>query len=172
MSIFRSAALCLPASAAVSRAALAPRAGAVRFASAVANQPTSEALKAFEELRIKDPRIPEGVKAYGLLVPEDLPPTDFNKRRAAVEAHSVETTNLWRRISFYVCIPAILVAAIYVYQLEAEHEEHLQHIIDENGGVPPERKTYSYMNMRTKQFPWGKDSLFFNPRYNIPVAEE
>ena len=26
----------------------------------------------------------------------------------------------------------------------------------------PERKVYSYMNIRTKPYPWGNQSLFFN----------
>jgi len=31
--------------------------------------------------------------------------------------------------SFYVCIPGIIVAAIYVWKLEEEHEAHLQHVM-------------------------------------------
>lgn len=31
--------------------------------------------------------------------------------------------------SWYIAFPIIVVASIYVYQLEMEHEEHLQHVM-------------------------------------------
>ncbi|CAO3663826.1 unnamed protein product [Umbelopsis ramanniana] len=37
---------------------------------------------------------------------------------------------------------------------------------------PHEWVGYDYMNTRTKDFFWGKESLFFNPKVNHSAAEE
>jgi len=75
MSVFRSAALRLP---------IAPRASlqAVRFNSAVANHSQLQAYA------LNDSKIPSGTKAFQIDVPEQLPETDFLKRRKAVEDHA------------------------------------------------------------------------------------
>jgi cytochrome c oxidase subunit 6a len=39
-----------------------------------------------------------------------------------------ETTDLWRKISFFVCIPGIAVAALWTYKAEMAHIEHTEHI--------------------------------------------
>ncbi|WVQ85272.1 hypothetical protein IAT38_007437 [Cryptococcus sp. DSM 104549] len=97
---------------------------------------------------------------------------DFVRKRLAVRAHAAETTDLWRKISFFVCLPGVLVGAIWTYKVEAAHAEHFEHIKHENGGELPEKPVYEYMNVRVKPFPWGHQSLFFNPEVNVPVAEE
>ena len=49
-----------------------------------------------------------------------------------------------------VAFPAIIIASANAYTLYTEHEEHLKH------GPPLEdRVEYAYMNIRTKNFPWG-----------------
>ena len=62
------------------------------------------------------------------------------------------------------CISDLAFAIIaWVRNVEAEHAEHQEHIKEENGGQLPEVPAYEYMNKRLKAFPWGPNSLFFNP---------
>ncbi|KAG6862387.1 hypothetical protein C0995_011827 [Termitomyces sp. Mi166 len=85
----------------------------------------------------------------------------------------VETTDLWRKISrafadqilssFFVCVPAIAVCVAWVYNSEVEHKQHLDHLRAENDGKLPEIPAYEYLNRRSKPYPWGMNSLFFNP---------
>ena len=57
---------------------------------------------------------------------------------------------LWRKLSIYVCIPALLIASVNAWRLWDEHWEHKAH------DVPVEEKTeYPFMNIRNKAFPWG-----------------
>ncbi|CUA68421.1 hypothetical protein RSOLAG22IIIB_06381 [Rhizoctonia solani] len=82
---------------------------------------------------------------------------DYFAERAAVKAHAAETTELWRKISFYVCAPIILVGSIYVKRAEDAHHAHLH----EHGRHEP--PNYQYLNKREKPFPWGMNTLFWNP---------
>jgi Cytochrome c oxidase subunit VIa len=74
---------------------------------------------------------------------------------------------------FFCCVvlsnAAVLVAVCvaWVYNAEVEHKAHLDHIKAENGGVLPELPGYDYLNKRAKPFPWGMNSLFFNPHVVI-----
>ncbi|WVO13401.1 hypothetical protein L204_101016 [Cryptococcus depauperatus] len=92
---------------------------------------------------------------------------DFVAKRAAVKAHAAETTDLWRKISFYVCIPGVMVGALWTYKVESAHLEHQAH-----APAPSEKPVFSYMNIRTKPFPWGNQSLFYNPKVNIPANSQ
>ncbi|KAJ3816045.1 cytochrome c oxidase, subunit VIa [Lentinula lateritia] len=90
----------------------------------------------------------------------------------AVEHHAAETTELWRKISHYVCIPAIAVCAAWVYNIEMEHKAHLEHEMAENDGHLPAPPAYEYLNVRRKPFPWGPNSLFYNPEVQTNLSEE
>ncbi|KAJ4486012.1 cytochrome c oxidase, subunit VIa [Lentinula aciculospora] len=90
----------------------------------------------------------------------------------AVEHHAAETTELWRKISHYVCLPAIAVCSAWVYNIEMEHKAHLQHEMAENDGELPLPPTYDYLNIRRKPFPWGPNSLFFNSEVQKNLSEE
>ncbi|KAF9452587.1 mitochondrial cytochrome c oxidase subunit VIa [Macrolepiota fuliginosa MF-IS2] len=90
----------------------------------------------------------------------------------ALEHHAAQTSDLWRKISFYVCVPAIAVCVAWVYNAETEHAAHVEHIKEENGGVLPETPAYDYLNRRSKPFPWGMNSLFYNPHSNKNMEEE
>lgn len=50
--------------------------------------------------------------------------------------------------SFFVCIPAIIGGAWWTWKLEKEHEHHLDHIREENGGHLPPMPAYEYINIR------------------------
>lgn len=57
----------------------------------------------------------------------------------------------------------VVVCAAWVYNVEAEHQAHEEHEREQHGGKLPEAPAYEYLNRRAKPFPWGNNSLFFNP---------
>ncbi|KAF2105062.1 cytochrome c oxidase subunit VIa [Rhizodiscina lignyota] len=93
----------------------------------------------------------------------------FNRERAAVKAHAAGTSDLWRRLSIYVVIPALVIAGANAYNLWNEHWEHWAH-------MPPleERTQYPYQNIRTKNYFWGDGdkTLFWNPKVNYNKHNE
>ncbi|GBE77827.1 COX6A, subunit VIa of cytochrome c oxidase [Sparassis latifolia] len=102
----------------------------------------------------------------------DVVKSDYMEKQAALYAHAAETANLWRRISFFVCAPAIFVCSIWVYKLESEHHEHEAHLMAENDGHLPDPPAYEYLNRRAAgSFPWGPNSLFFNPKTNKDMSK-
>ncbi|KAF9462164.1 COX6A, subunit VIa of cytochrome c oxidase [Collybia nuda] len=86
--------------------------------------------------------------------------------------HAAGTTDLWRKISYYACIPGIAVCVAWVYNAEMEHKAHLDHLRVENDGHLPEIPSYDYLNKRGKPYPWGMNSLFFNPHSNKDMTME
>ncbi|KAG6381091.1 COX6A, subunit VIa of cytochrome c oxidase [Boletus reticuloceps] len=86
-----------------------------------------------------------------------------------VQLNALHTTDLWRKISFYVAFPATFVTCAWVYSVESEHAAHEDPLIEENNGTLPQPPPYAYLNRRVKPFPWGSNSLFFNPRYNMDM---
>jgi len=82
----------------------------------------------------------------------------------ALKHHAAQTTDLWRKISLYVCVPIVLSTIAWVNNVEGEHAAHLEHLKEEHGGELPEKPEYPYLNKRSKPFPWGNNSLFFNPK--------
>ncbi|KAF8922670.1 mitochondrial cytochrome c oxidase subunit VIa [Mucidula mucida] len=101
----------------------------------------------------------------------ELANSAYLKELEAVHHHGAETGDLWRKISYYVCIPAIIVCGAYVYNLEVKHNEHLDHLRAENDGKLPEPPAYEYLNRRVKPFPWGANSLFFNPAVQKDMSD-
>ncbi|EIW64320.1 mitochondrial cytochrome c oxidase subunit VIa [Trametes versicolor FP-101664 SS1] len=96
----------------------------------------------------------------------------YRQEMEATVHHAEETTELWRKISFYVCIPAIAVCALWVRNVEAEHGAHQAHLLEENGGKLPEPPAYEYLNRRHGgPFPWGANTLFFNPKVNKDMSK-
>ncbi|KAH9824234.1 cytochrome c oxidase, subunit VIa [Melampsora americana] len=95
----------------------------------------------------------------------------FLKERDAVKKHASGSTDLWRKITYYVGFPAVVLALFNAQKLANEHEAHLEHIKEENGGELPERIQYDYLNRRVKSFPWGNYPLFYNPKTNMPPPE-
>ncbi|KAJ9108252.1 hypothetical protein QFC19_002500 [Naganishia cerealis] len=83
-----------------------------------------------------------GTRSAATFTTEGVKGNDFKALRDATKAHAGETSDLWRKIR------------------------------EANGGELPERPVYPYMNIRNKPFPWGQQSLFFNPEVNITVGEE
>ncbi|THH04157.1 hypothetical protein EW145_g5732 [Phellinidium pouzarii] len=105
------------------------------------------------------------------IVIEGNPSKEWLANKANIEHHAAETTELWRRISFFVAVPATFLAVLWVRRVETEHAEHTEHIKAEHGGELPPTPEYDYLNKRIKPFPWGMNSLFFNPHTNKNMEE-
>ncbi|TDL28698.1 mitochondrial cytochrome c oxidase subunit VIa [Rickenella mellea] len=100
------------------------------------------------------------------------PTKEWVAQREAVEHHAAETTDLWRKLSFYVAIPTTLLVTVWVRNVEEKHAEHEAHLKEENGGHLPQPPDYPYMNKRIKPFPWGMNVLFFNSETNKNMEGE
>lgn len=83
-------------------------------------------------------------------------------------------------------LAAVAACVLWVRQVESEHIAHQHHIMEENGGKLPEPPAYEYLNRRGTYlpvppcyaeltlddsvpsaggpFPWGNNTLFFNPK--------
>ncbi|KAH9937188.1 cytochrome c oxidase, subunit VIa [Fomitopsis serialis] len=97
----------------------------------------------------------------------------WQAKQAAQAEHAGHTSELWRKISFFVCVPAIIVTALWVRKVENEHEEHTEHLKHENGGELPAVPDYEYLNKRSSgPFPWGMNSLFFNPHVQKNMEQQ
>ncbi|KAH9081980.1 COX6A, subunit VIa of cytochrome c oxidase [Lactarius deliciosus] len=106
---------------------------------------------------------------YSIVV--DAPSSEWVAKREAIKHHAAGTTALWRRISLFVCIPGTFAVLAWVRNVEAEHAEHQEHLKKENGGHLPEAPGYDYLNRRVKPYPWGPNSLFFNPHVNKDMSD-
>ncbi|CDS08153.1 hypothetical protein LRAMOSA02101 [Lichtheimia ramosa] len=89
----------------------------------------------------------------------------FAQERNAVKEHAGKAADTWKKISLFVCIPALLATGINAYNLAVAHEEHMKH-------HPHQWVHYPYLNMRAHDFFWGKESLFYNPKVNHSAAED
>ena len=61
----------------------------------------------------------------------------------------------------------VVVGYFNASSLAKEHESHLEHLKEENGGDLPERVVYPYMTKRDKEFPWGNYTLFYNSHVRL-----
>lgn len=59
-------------------------------------------------------------------------------------------SDLWRKISIYVCIPALLIAGVNAYNLYSAHQAHVAHEAHERAesGEEDETPEYPYQNIR------------------------
>ncbi|KAI8369382.1 cytochrome c oxidase, subunit VIa [Radiomyces spectabilis] len=89
----------------------------------------------------------------------------FVAEREAVKHHAADAAATWKKISIFVCIPALVAAGVNAYNLYEKHHEHLAH-------HPKEWVKYEYINWRARDFFWGKEALFFNPAVNLSASEE
>ncbi|KAI5963348.1 uncharacterized protein KGF55_003140 [Candida pseudojiufengensis] len=101
---------------------------------------------------------------------QDLPKgKEFIKNYEEKVHHSESITNLWKKLTYVVAIPAIFLVAIPVGKIEmdhAKHREHTRHLSDEEW---PQQ--YDYQNIRSKPFFWGDGdkTLFWNSDINRHV---
>lgn len=93
----------------------------------------------------------------------------FAELYKAEEEHAAKTTSLWKNISLFGAIPAVLFIAYRAYKTELDHAKH----IEEHGR--PEFIPYTHLRIRAKPFPWGdgNHSLIHNPHTNaLPEGYE
>ncbi|KAG8224073.1 hypothetical protein J437_LFUL001150 [Ladona fulva] len=72
--------------------------------------------------------------------------------------------DLWRKLSFFVAFPAVILCAVHTYLREQSHPHE-----------PPEFIPYEHLRKRDKRFPWGdgNKTLFHNPHTNaLPSGYE
>jgi len=100
----------------------------------------------------------------------DSPAAEWAAKREAIKHHAHGTTDLWRKISVFGCLPAIAVCVAWVRNVEAEHAAHQEILKEENDGHLPHPPAYPSMNIRSKPFPWGPNSLFWNPHTNKDMS--
>ncbi|KXN70228.1 cytochrome c oxidase, subunit VIa [Conidiobolus coronatus NRRL 28638] len=82
--------------------------------------------------------------------------------------HAAKATDLWRKISLYICVPILGLTTYNAYKLFTHHQEHLKE-------HPLEFKAWPHLRIRNKSFPWADSdhSLFHNPAINLdPPSEE
>ncbi|ODV87721.1 hypothetical protein CANARDRAFT_5036 [[Candida] arabinofermentans NRRL YB-2248] len=95
----------------------------------------------------------------------------FLEHQEAVHHHAKGTTAMWKKVTYFVAAPAILLAAVNTYFVEAEHAEHrkhTRHLTDEEWPA-----AYPYQNVRKVDFFWGDGdkTLFWNPDVNRHVKD-
>lgn len=90
----------------------------------------------------------------------------FKKAYEEKVHHSEGVTNLWKKITYVVALPVLIITAIPVVKIEMHHAEHRKHLRE----LPDEEwpTQYEYQNLRQKKFFWGDGdkTLFWNSDVN------
>ena len=70
-----------------------------------------------------------------------------------------DSVALWRNLTYFVALPAVVLVSINTYLVEKEHHKHFKR---------PEFIAYDHLRIRTKKFPWGdgNHTLFHNKKVN------
>ncbi|CCG21094.1 Cox13 cytochrome c oxidase [Candida orthopsilosis Co 90-125] len=86
--------------------------------------------------------------------------------------HSAKITDTWKKLTYLVAIPAILLTAIPVGKVELEHAHHREHTRHLSDDEWPQQ--YDYQNIRSKPFFWGDGdkTLFWNSDINRHVQKD
>ena len=80
-------------------------------------------------------------------------------RWASTQGSHAPNPELWRKVFYFVCCPAIVLSMVNTYLAEREHWAHYKR---------PEFKPMEYLRIKTKKFPFGDGTrtLFHNPLVN------
>ncbi|GBB90011.1 hypothetical protein RclHR1_16890003 [Rhizophagus clarus] len=91
-------------------------------------------------------------------------PEDFATKRKGIEEHAKSSSNLWMKVSLYICPIALVASTANAYMIMQQHAQH--HHEAHEADHPP----FDYQKMRTKPFCWGDGdhTLFHNPAINGP----
>ncbi|GAA5985181.1 hypothetical protein JCM11641_005477, partial [Rhodosporidiobolus odoratus] len=124
-------------------------------------------------------RKPRSVKEVYTDSSKQLPRPGLQRKGSALSTFSLPSSSPYNLAdldspssaanSYYVAFPSIIIGLLNAKALADEHEHHLEHVKEEDGGELPERIVYPYFNKREKDLPWGPNTPFFNPKVNIPV---
>lgn len=66
---------------------------------------------------------------------------------------------------------------VYIGKNEYAHYQHIKAEYAAQDGLDDEelaelrRPDYEYLNVRRTEYPWGRQSLFFNPYSQVPAAD-
>lgn len=95
---------------------------------------------------------------------------EFVSNYEHTKEHGEQTASLWKKISIFVFIPALVLSSVNSYFVEAEHAKHREHVYEHGG---PEVQ-YPYQKLLIKDFFWGdgNKSLFWNEKANFNKKEE
>lgn len=63
-----------------------------------------------------------------------------------------------------ILVNSLAAASFNTYNLYQEHLEHQKH-------HPKEWVKYPYINFRGRDFFWGKEAFFFNPKVNLSAVD-
>ncbi|KAL2312375.1 Cytochrome c oxidase subunit 13, mitochondrial [Schizosaccharomyces pombe] len=79
----------------------------------------------------------------------------------AEEEHAKRSSEFWKKVTYYIGGPALILASANAYYIYCKHQEHAKHVEDTDPG-------YSFENLRFKKYPWGDGSktLFWNDKVN------
>ncbi|OBZ83471.1 Cytochrome c oxidase subunit 6A, mitochondrial [Choanephora cucurbitarum] len=105
------------------------------------------------------------IKRLGLRYQSQAAKSNFMAEREHVKQHANDAARTWRNITMFVCIPSLMAAGFNAYKLYTHHTAHMQE-------HPREWVGYDYLNFRAKNFFWGPNSLFFNPKVNHDVTSD
>ncbi len=96
---------------------------------------------------------------------------EFAEKAEGIIKHSKAGSATWKKISFFLAIPAILICAVPVYRIEQEHAKHRKVL----KAIPDDKwpAEYSYQNIRRKKFFWGDGdkTLFWNEGVNRHIKD-
>lgn len=110
------------------------------------------------------PGAPIPKEYFGYVPPDPAKAAAFNKHQEHYVEHAVTSGKMWSKLTFFLAVPAVTSALFYLGGKEAEHMKHHEHELEENDGELPPRPKYEHLNWKVHDFPWGPQSLFFNPK--------
>ncbi|KAI8905737.1 hypothetical protein DFJ77DRAFT_208948 [Powellomyces hirtus] len=96
-----------------------------------------------------------------------LPPLEKTMLKDAYEArqHAEAAVSSWKKINFFLVIPALLLVTLYSGPKELAHIKHLKEHAREFEALP-------YLRKRKNGYPWGDDNLFYFPNGNPKPASD
>ncbi|KAJ3052025.1 Cytochrome c oxidase subunit 6A1, mitochondrial [Rhizophlyctis rosea] len=99
---------------------------------------------------------------------DKFPPIEKVMLKDAYEArhHAEEAVSLWKKINWFLVLPALLAVTYFSGSRELHHLAHLKE-------HPNEYVPWPHLRKRKNAFPWGDDSLFHMEGHNArPPREE
>ncbi|KAI9473546.1 MAG: cytochrome c oxidase, subunit VIa [Benjaminiella poitrasii] len=115
--------------------------------------------------RILNSQLTNSIKRAGVRFETTAAKSSFQAERDAVKHHAADSATTWKKISIYVVVPALIATGVNTYNLYEEHQEHQKH-------HPKEWVKYPYINFRARDYFWGKESFFFNPKVNLSAVDD
>ncbi|VEU20856.1 DEKNAAC101733 [Brettanomyces naardenensis] len=93
----------------------------------------------------------------------------FAENAEKIADHSKVGSATWKKVTFFLAVPAIVASGISVFGVEKEHAEHRKHLTALSDDQWPQ--DYLYQNIRRNDFFWGDGdkTLFWNQGVNRHV---